>query len=145
MGSEMCIRDSLIGGRAATLKLHPRLTPQDMRFPGAKDGLKMACGENPKRVYGDRGGPQTRMGILYRNRQVWINAVEYSKNWKKWEQEWEQWSKKQQGEEPNPPSRDLTMETMMRLMDGEILAQVHCYRADDLLHMIDLSHEFNRH
>jgi len=136
---------NLIGGHGATLKLHPRLTPQDMRFPGAKDGLKMACGENPKRVYGDRGGPQTRMGNLYRDRQAWINAVEYSRGWKKWEKEWGEWAERQRGEEPDPPSRDLTMETMMMLMDGDILAQVHCYRADDLLHMLNLSHEFNWH
>ena len=33
-----------------------------MKFPGAPYGLKMACGENPKRVYGSEDGPSTRMG-----------------------------------------------------------------------------------
>ena len=48
---------NLIGGRSVVLKVVPGRTVQAMKFPGAKYGLKMACGENPKRVYGDRGGP----------------------------------------------------------------------------------------
>src|SRR5207244_4341461 len=55
---------NLIGGRSAILKLVPARTVQEMKFPGARDGLKMACGENPKRVYGRRGGPATRMGNM---------------------------------------------------------------------------------
>ena len=45
-----------------------------MKFPGAKYGLKMACGENPKRVYGGRGGPPTRMGNVAGYRAAWIQA-----------------------------------------------------------------------
>ncbi len=55
---------NLIGGRSAILKLIPARTVQEMKFPGAHYGMKMACGENPKRVYGNRGGPQTRMGNM---------------------------------------------------------------------------------
>ncbi len=61
---------NLIGGRSAVLKLVPARSVQEMKFPGAHYGLKMACGENPKRVYGQRGGPSTRMGNMagYRER-----------------------------------------------------------------------------
>src|SRR6202022_3733333 len=52
---------NLIGGRSAVLKVVPARTVQGMKFPGARYGLKMACGENPKRVYAQRG-PSTRMG-----------------------------------------------------------------------------------
>src|SRR5256714_1039920 len=55
---------NLIGGRSAILKLIPARTVQEMKFPGAHYGLKMACGETPKRVYGRRGGPSTRMGNM---------------------------------------------------------------------------------
>src|SRR6267154_11874 len=55
---------NLIGGRSAILKLIPARTVQEMKFPGARYGLKMACGENPKRVYGRKGGPSTRMGNM---------------------------------------------------------------------------------
>lgn len=49
---------NLIGGRGVTLKNVYSTTYQGMKFPGAPWGLKMACGENPKRVYGSRGGPR---------------------------------------------------------------------------------------
>src|SRR5437764_1335520 len=55
---------NLIGGRSAILKLIPARSVQEMKFPGAHYGLKMACGENPKRVYQNRGGPSTRMGNM---------------------------------------------------------------------------------
>ena len=46
---------NLMGGRGATFKNVPRNTIHDMKFPNAPHSLKMACGENPKRVYGNRG------------------------------------------------------------------------------------------
>jgi imidazolonepropionase-like amidohydrolase len=46
---------NLIGGRGVTIKNVPATTYQAMKFPGAPWGLKMACGENPKRVYGSKG------------------------------------------------------------------------------------------
>ena len=46
---------NLFGGRSVTLKNVPARTVQGMKFPGAPYGLKMACGENPKRVYGSKG------------------------------------------------------------------------------------------
>jgi hypothetical protein len=45
---------NLFGGRTVTLKNVPSVTMQGMKFPDAPYGLKMACGENPKRVYGSR-------------------------------------------------------------------------------------------
>ncbi|MCH7494039.1 amidohydrolase, partial [bacterium] len=124
---------NLVGGRGATLKLHPRLTPQEMRFPGAKDGLKMACGENPKRVYGGRGGPATRMGNIYRDRKAWVEATEYARRWRRWEEG---------SQSGPPPARDLAKEAMAGVLSGDLLAHIHCYRADDILHMLALAEEF---
>jgi len=64
---------NLIGGRSVVLKVVPSRTVQGMKFPGAKYGLKMACGENPKRVYQTRG-PSTRMGNVAGYRAAWIQA-----------------------------------------------------------------------
>src|SRR5438270_4104641 len=64
---------NLIGGRSVVLKVVPSRTVQGMKFPGAKYGLKMACGENPKRVYQNRG-PSTRMGNVAGYRNAWIQA-----------------------------------------------------------------------
>src|SRR3954467_4146239 len=75
---------NLIGGRSVVLKGVPGRTVQAMKFPGAKYGLKMACGENPKRVYGNRGGPSTRMGNVAGYRAAWIRAVDYRRKWDKW-------------------------------------------------------------
>ena len=55
---------NLIGGRGVTLKNVSAVSYQGMKFPDAPWGLKMACGENPKRVYGQKGGPATRMGNI---------------------------------------------------------------------------------
>jgi imidazolonepropionase-like amidohydrolase len=45
---------NLIGGRSVTVRNVPARTMQEMKFPGAPHGMKVACGENPKRVYGGR-------------------------------------------------------------------------------------------
>src|SRR5439155_11957472 len=72
---------NLIGGRSAILKLIPARPVQEMKFPGARYGLKMACGENPKRVYGRRGGPSTRMGNMAGYRAAFILAEAYRRKW----------------------------------------------------------------
>ncbi len=69
---------NLIGGRSVTVKNVPGRNVMDMKFPGAPYGLKMACGENPKRVYGGSGvAPSTRMGNVAGYRTAWIEAADY--------------------------------------------------------------------
>src|SRR5207244_4707846 len=69
---------NLFGGRGVTVRNVPGRTVQSMRFPGAPRGLKIACGENPKRVYGNRNTmPSTRMGNVAVMRATWQRAVEY--------------------------------------------------------------------
>ena len=73
---------NLIGGRGVTLKNVPSITVQGMKFPNAPYSLKMACGENPKRVYGNRNMlPSTRMGNMAGYRKAWIKAKEYKNSW----------------------------------------------------------------
>src|SRR6266571_4932162 len=110
----------LIGGRSAVLKLIPARSVQDMKFPGAHYGLKMACGENPKRVYGQRGGPSTRMGNMAGYRNAFIAAQSYR-------QKWDKWNKDHQGD---PPERNLRNESLAEVLRGNIYVQNHCYRAD---------------
>ena len=69
---------NLIGGRGTTFKNIQSNTIQGMKFPKAPHSLKMACGENPKRVYGSRKrAPSTRMGNAAGYRKAWIDAAEY--------------------------------------------------------------------
>ena len=71
---------NLIGGRGTTFKNIQSNTIQGMKFPSAPHSLKMACGENPKRVYGSRKrAPSTRMGNVAGYRKAWIDADKYQK------------------------------------------------------------------
>src|SRR5437667_6431335 len=123
---------NLIGGRSAILKLIPARTVQEMKFPGARYGLKMACGENPKRVYGQKGGPSTRMGNMAGYRGAYIQAEGYRRKWDKW-------NKDHQGD---PPERNLKLETLAEVLRGDIYVQNHCYRSDEMAQMLDLGREF---
>ncbi len=122
---------NLIGGRSAILKLIPARTVQEMKFPGARYGLKMACGENPKRVFHSRG-PSTRMGNMAGYREAFSQAESYRRRWDKWH-------KDHQGD---PPERNLRLETLAEVLRGNIYVQNHCYRADEMAQMLDLAHEF---
>lgn len=123
---------NLFGGRSVVLKNVPARTVQAMKFPGAPYGLKMACGENPKRVYGSRNqSPATRMGNIAVDRQTWARAAEYKRRWDKYERD---------GGEV--PGRDIGLDTLRGVLAGEILVQNHCYRADEMAIVIDMAKEF---
>lgn len=128
---------NLFGGRGVVVRNIPARTAQDMKFPGAPYALKMACGENPKRVYGGRGrAPSTRMGNVAGYRAAWINAADYQRRWDDYR------AKIDKGEKADPPKRDLAMDTLVGVLKGEILVENHCYRADEMAQMIDIANEF---
>jgi imidazolonepropionase-like amidohydrolase len=141
---------NLIGGRSFVAKLRPAASARLMRFPGAPQGLKMACGENPKRVYGEKGGPVTRMGNVAGYREQFQKATEYRRRWQKFERDLAAWKDEhpdgpKEGDDedaPEPPDRDLGLETLSRVLDGKILVHNHCYRADEMHLMLDVAKEF---
>ena len=122
---------NLFGGRGATFKNISKNTIQAMKFPNAPHSLKMACGENPKRVYGNRSqSPATRMGNMAGYRSAWIDAADYRDGM-------------QDTDSDKHPKRDLAMDTLVGVLDGEILIQNHCYRAEEMAMMVELSKEFD--
>jgi imidazolonepropionase-like amidohydrolase len=124
---------NLFGGRSVTLKNVPGRSVQDMKFPGAPYGLKMACGENPKRVYGGKGtAPSTRMGNVAGYRSAWIAASQYKE---KWESYWENGGE--------APERDLQLDTLAGVLNDEILVHNHCYRGEEMAIMMDIAEEFD--
>jgi len=131
---------NLFGGRSVTVKNVPSVTYQGMKFPEAPHGLKMACGENPKRVYGNRRVlPSTRMGNVAGWRAQWIEAQEYMREQKNYE------TRRAAGEKNpmlRPPKRDLRLETLSAVLRGEINVQHHCYRADEMAIVLDMAKEF---
>ncbi|MRG99397.1 amidohydrolase family protein [Xanthomonas sontii] len=139
---------NLVGGRGVTLKNVPATTYQAMKFPGAPWGLKMACGENPKRVYGEKGGPSTRMGNVAGYRAAFIDASEYlRKNAPKQKsppkRHW--WSRGNGDNDSSGDSggkRDLKLDTLAGAINGDTRVHIHCYRADEMTTMLDLAKEF---
>ena len=124
---------NLFGGRGVTLRNVPSVTMQGMKMPGAPYGLKMACGENPSRVYGGRNSsPATGMGNVAGYRAAFIAARDYKAKWDKWREDGE----------GSPPTRNLQLETLAGVLDGTVLVQNHCYRADEMAVMIDIANEF---
>jgi imidazolonepropionase-like amidohydrolase len=131
---------NLFGGRSVVLKNVAATTPQGMKFPGAPYDLKMACGENPKRVYGAKGrAPSTNMGNVAGYRAAWIAARDYQRKWEDYR------AKIAKGEKADAPTRNLQLDTLAGVLRGEIRIQNHCYRADEMAQMIDISHEFGFH
>ena len=126
---------NLFGGRGVTLKNVPATTYQAMKFPEAPHGLKMACGENPKRVYGNRSkAPSTRMGNVAAYRAAWIKAQKYIDDWEAYEASDET--------DKKAPERNLELDTLAGALKGEIIVHMHCYRADEMMTILDMADEF---
>jgi imidazolonepropionase-like amidohydrolase len=137
---------NLIGGRGVTVKNTPSVSYQGMKFPGAPHGLKMACGENPKRVYGERSeAPSTRMGNVAGYRAEWVAAQKYIDDWDEYEKRLGSTVKNGKSGDTDPlvvPVRDLKLDTLAGVLKGEILVHMHCYRADEMLTILDMADEF---
>jgi imidazolonepropionase-like amidohydrolase len=151
---------NLFGGRSFTAKMRLRLSAREMRFVGAPQGLKMACGENPKRVYGKKGGPSTRMGNVAGYNKAYQEAFEYNQTWIKYERDLLHWNEKRAktdnseekdasqkalqeiGDAPTPPKINAKLETLKKVITGEILVHMHCYRADEMSLMMDIAKKF---
>jgi imidazolonepropionase-like amidohydrolase len=154
---------NLIGGRSVVVKNVQAATYQSMKFPGAPYGLKMACGENPKRVYGEKHqAPSTRMGNVAGYRQAYADAQDYQQQWDKYNRELAEFNKKKAERAdgsakkskdkdaapdkeltpPSPPKRDLKLETLAEVLKGNIRVHMHCYRADEMATMLDVADEF---
>ncbi len=130
---------NLFGGRTVTLKNVPSRTVQGMKFPGAPHGLKMACGENPKRVYRSRG-PATRMASFAHYRKAWIDAKAYNEKWQKYEAKLEKGG--EGAEKADAPKQDLKLDTLAGVLNDEIVVNMHCYRADEMVQILDMAKEF---
>ena len=143
---------NLVGGWSVVVRMIPGRTIDEVRFPGAPPGLKMACGENPKRVY-ERKGPFSRMGNVARLRAAFQAAVEYRRKWRAHQAKVAAWRVKREkaceaGKEhehavaPLPPERDLELETLVRVMEGKVRVHWHCYRADDMAATLRVAEAF---
>jgi len=128
---------NVIGGLNTTVKLKYRTSLEEMRIPGVRQQLKMALGENPKRVYGSKGKqPSTRPGIFATLRQNFLDAQSYQKKWENYEE------KKAEGEKAAPPRRDLKLETIAKTLSGEYGIDCHNYVHNEIVVFLDIIKEF---
>ena len=128
----------MIGGQAVVIKTKYGLGRDQMLFPNAPRSIKFASGENPKRVFGSRGQmPSTRMGNFAVQRQAFVDAQQYMKDWDDYN------AKVQRGDkDARPPKRDLKLDALSDILRGKLLVQIHCYRADEFLNEMAMAREF---
>jgi imidazolonepropionase-like amidohydrolase len=129
---------NLVGGESFIAKMNPKTTASEMRFVEAPRGIKMACGENPKRVYGEKGGPSTRMGNAASFRELFQAAKEYDGAASAVLKD----KPKDNQKDKSPAKVDFKNQALKRVLSGETMVNLHCYRADDIATMIEISKEY---
>ncbi len=135
---------NLIGGNGVVIEMHPAISARAMLMEAAPKTIKMACGENPKRVYGERGGPGTRMGTYAAFRDLFEKATEHMKSLEAYDKKLDKWKKdgEKADQKPEEPKRNFGQEAIVSVLKGETLVQIHCYRADEMIQLVQLSEEF---
>jgi len=139
---------NLIGGQWVCLKTAPKPSVEQMVLLEPA-GMKMALGENPKRVYGgQKKAPSTRMGNAAALRAALVDAQNYLEKWRRYEAERAEYQTKaeagdEDAKEPQPPERDLKLEALGQVLRREMKARVHAHRADDMLTAIRIAEEFH--
>lgn len=130
----------LFGGRSVILKPIRANTVYDMKFPDAPPGLKMACGENPKSNFGERGvAPTSRQGEVAMMREAWSKARSYLE--RKTVNEGHEGDGRR-GSPHRDKEWDPMLETLAGVLEGEVRVHLHCYRADDIAVMLAVAREF---
>jgi imidazolonepropionase-like amidohydrolase len=129
---------NMIGGQAVVIKHKYGLNRDALLFPNAPRSIKFASGENPKRVYGSKDQlPSTRMGNFAVQREALVQAQEYIRDWDEYN------AKVKKGDkDASAPKRDLKLEALADVLRGNLLVQIHCYRADELLTEMAIAKEF---
>ncbi|MAB80450.1 MAG: hypothetical protein CMJ89_13945 [Planctomycetes bacterium] len=128
-----------IGGRSEALKLRWKKTADELRFPNAPQGIKFALGENPKRSNSGRAGrrfPATRPGVESIYFRAFARAQEYESEWKHYAE------RLARGGDPQPPRRDVRLEVLVGIMDGDVKVHSHCYRDDEILMLMRVAEHF---
>jgi imidazolonepropionase-like amidohydrolase len=126
----------LFAGRSVILKPVPVADVPAMKFPGARQALKMSCGENAKSNWGEKGeAPNSRQGEIAIVREAFLRAQQYRDEWREYSR----------GKSKKPPPRDLKLDTLAAVLDGDIAVHMHCYRASDMSAMLGVAREFGFH
>jgi imidazolonepropionase-like amidohydrolase len=132
-----------IGGQNTVVKIKYGRPVDQFVFPGAMPGIKFALGENPKRSNStaqagqQRRYPATRMGVEEVIREAFTRARDYKRTWDEYRA-----SAGRRDQNVTAPRRDLQLEALVEVMEGKRYVHAHCYRADEILMLIDIANEF---
>jgi imidazolonepropionase-like amidohydrolase len=120
---------NVIGGQGAIVKTKPDIV--ERMVVEAPSAMKAALGENPTRVYSEKGKlPNTRMGSAWLMRDAFVRARYYREKLKAAEAKGE------------PLERNLALEALLPVLDGKLTYRVHCHRSDDIQTAIRVAEEF---
>ncbi|MFC6861998.1 amidohydrolase [Halomicroarcula sp. GCM10025817] len=121
---------NVVGGITCSMKTHGE-TADEMLV--REDGMKAAMGENPKRIHGEENDrqPSTRPGVAAMLRSTLMKAEDYVAR------------KEHARDEGDAFERDLGMENLSRVLDGDLALRVHAHRADDIRSVFRIADEFD--
>jgi len=128
-----------IGGQNVVLHLKYGRPAAEWRFAEAPQTVKFALGENVKQSNFPRRGnrfPGTRMGVEAVMRRSFDAALQYKSDWQDFE------NQKRAGKDPRPVRRDLRLEALAAIQDGKIWVHCHCYRADEILRLLNVAETY---
>ena len=121
-----------IGGQNVHIKMRWGALSHDLIIDDAPRTVKFALGENPKRVGSDRY-PDTRMGVEQIIADRFSMARDYEARWNAWEQ----------NQTGIPPRRDIRLDAVRDILNGDILVQSHSYRQDEILMLMRLAEDYD--
>lgn len=134
-----------IGGQNAVFKLKRNKPVEQWLIPEALPGIKFALGENPKRSAFQPNPfqpsalppryPNTRMGVEEVIRDAFIRAKEYRREWQTYE------ARKNTDKNAIAPKRNLELEPLVEILEGRRVIHSHCYRADEIVMLLNLGDE----
>ncbi len=121
---------NVIGGQFAAVKTYGRTVEE--KLVSAPVAMKIAFGENPKRVYyGQKKSPSTRMATASILREALFKAKEYMEK-----------KEAAAGDPEKAPAFDLKWEALIPVLKKEIPLKAHAHRADDIMTAIRIAEEF---
>ncbi|NHN59296.1 MULTISPECIES: amidohydrolase [Halorussus] len=120
---------NVVGGIICSMKTYGDVAD---RMLVREDGMKAAFGENPKRFHGEGKDrqPATRPGVAATLRQALMDAEDYVER------------RAKAREDDEPFERDLGMENLARVVEGDLPLRVHAHRADDIATVFRIADEF---
>jgi imidazolonepropionase-like amidohydrolase len=124
---------NVIGGTGVVLKTSPKITVDEMVIRNPS-GMKIAFGENPRRVYGveKKVMPSTRMGVAGILRE-WLQKT----------QSYIERKEKFIDDQDKQPERDLRLEALIPVLNKKIPFRAHAHRADDAVTSVRICEEFD--